>query len=298
MKKQAILIQCHNKPEQINEIINYLPKEMFDIYIHVDRKSSIISDIVHKENTFFVKNRIDVRWGRFSQVEATISLINEIKNPLNYSYCHLISGNDFVIKPISWIVKTFSENNDKQYIESNYLDGTSTWSWGGLDRFQCYYPQWMIQRPKNKIMKIIRVCYREFIMRTKIFKRKNMPVSRFYGGSSWWSLTGEMIDWIKKYVTSTPEYYSYFKHGVCIDEVFFSTLVRYSPYKDKITNNHMRFMKWNEPGNVSGGPAILSEKDINNMVKSPYVFGRKFTDVKTIRKLIHDLDQDEILNTQ
>ena len=141
MKKQAILIQCHNKPEQINEIINYLPKEMFDIYIHVDRKSSIISDIVHKENTFFVKNRIDVRWGRFSQVEATISLINEIKNPLNYSYCHLISGNDFVIKPISWIMKSFSENNDKQYIESNYLDGTSTWSWGGLDRFQCYYPQ-------------------------------------------------------------------------------------------------------------------------------------------------------------
>ena len=205
MKKQAILIQCHNKPEQINEIIGYLPEEIFDIYIHVDKKSNIIADIVQKENVFFVKNRIDVRWGRFSQVEATMALINEMKSPMNYSYCHLISGNDCIIKPIIWLEKIFDENNDKQYIESNYLDGSATWSWGGEDRFQCFYPQWMIQRPKNKIMKVIRVSYREFIMRTKIFKRKNAPVDRFYGGSSWWSLTGEMVAWIKEYILTNPQ---------------------------------------------------------------------------------------------
>ena len=68
--------------------------------------------------------------------------------------------------------------------------------------------------------------------------------------------------------------------------MFFSTLVRYSPYKDKITNNHMRFMKWNEPGNVSGGPAILRIKDIDDMIESPYAFGRKFTDEETMKKLI------------
>ena len=290
MKKQAILMQCHNKPEQINEIINYLPGEIFDIYIHVDKKSDIISEIVHRENVFFVKNRIDVKWGRFSQVEATMALINEMNNPLKYSYCHLISGNDFAIKPVTWLEKTFDEDNDKQYIESNYLDGSSTWSWGGLDRFQCYYPQWMIQRPANKIMKMIRVGYREFIMRTRIFKRKKTPVNKFYGGSSWWSLTGEMVDWIKHYVFENPAYYSYFKHGVCVDEVFFSTLVRYSPYKEQITNNHMRFMKWNEPGNVSGGPSILRKKDIKFMIESPYAFGRKFTDEGTIKKLLQVLN--------
>lgn len=291
MKKQAILMQCHNKPEQVNEIINYFPKEKFDIYIHVDKKSNIITDIKREENVFLVKNRIDVRWGRFSQVEATMALINEMSHPLDYSYCHLISGNDFAIKPLTWIEKTFNENNDKEYIESNYLDGSSTWSWGRLDRFLCFYPQWMIQRPANKIMKFIRVGYREFIMRTQIFKRKNTPVDRFYGGSSWWSLTGEMVNWIKEYVEHNKQYYSYFKHGVCVDEVFFSTLVRYSPYKDKITNDHMRFMRWNEPGNVSGGPAILKEKDIKDMLESPYAFGRKFTDKKTIEYLVKELNK-------
>lgn len=290
MRKQALLVQCHNKPEQINEIIDHLPEEIFDIYIHVDKKSNIISDIVHKTNVFFVKKRIDVRWGRFSQVEATMSLINEIMDPLAYSYCHLISGNDFIIKPVEWLLKTFKENGEKQYIESNLLDGTSSWSWGGLDRVQCFYPQWMIQRPANKLMKIIRVTYREFIMTTKIFKRRNMPVEKFYGGSSWWSLTGEMVNWIKEYVRTDLQYYSFFKHGVCVDEVFFSTLVRYSPYKDKIENNHMRFMKWNEPGNISGGPAILKKSDISDMLKSPYAFARKFTDKETIDYVVKELN--------
>lgn len=156
---------------------------------------------------------------------------------------------------------------------------------GGKDRFECFYPQWMIQRPSNKLMRLIRVLYREFIMRTKIFKRRNKPVDKFYGGSQWWSLTGEMIDWIKKFVRNNEEYYSYFKHGVCVDEIFFSTLVRYSPYKDYIENNHMRFMKWDEPGNSSGGPGILMKKDIYNMIDSPYAFARKFTDIETIKKL-------------
>lgn len=131
MKKQAILIQCHNKPEQINAIINYLPETLFDIYIHVDLKSKIEKEIVHSNNVYFIKNRIDVRWGQFSQVEATMSIINEMDTPQKYSYCHLISGNDFMIKPVSWFEKIFNENEKKQYIESNYLDGTSTWAWGG-----------------------------------------------------------------------------------------------------------------------------------------------------------------------
>ena len=45
MKKQAILMQCHNKPEQINKLISVLPDDKFDFYIHVDKKSDIIDKI-------------------------------------------------------------------------------------------------------------------------------------------------------------------------------------------------------------------------------------------------------------
>ena len=291
MKKQAVLIQCHNKPEQINKLISVLPSDVFDVFIHVDKKSSITKDIRTNKNVFLIENRIDVRWGRFSQVEATLAMFNFMEDPSAYSYCHLISGNDFIIKPINWLQHKFCEDNKKEYIESNYLDGSSTWSWGGLDRFQVYYPQWIIKRPANKPMRFCRVIYREFIMRTKIFKRKRLPVEKFYGGSSWWSLTGEMVAWMKEYLENHIEYCDFFKHGVCVDEVFFSTLARYSPYSDRIANNHMRFMCWNEPGNNSGGPSFLKEKDISVMIESEYAFARKFVDLSVIEILCKRLDE-------
>lgn len=48
MKKQAICIQCHNKPEQINFLIEQLPEDYFDFFIHVDVKSSIEDSILKK----------------------------------------------------------------------------------------------------------------------------------------------------------------------------------------------------------------------------------------------------------
>ena len=67
MKKQAILIQCHNKPEQINVLIDTFPEEQFDFYVHVDKKSDIQKDIFKKSNVHFAESRVDVRWGRYAQ---------------------------------------------------------------------------------------------------------------------------------------------------------------------------------------------------------------------------------------
>lgn len=39
--KQAVLIQCHKNPRQINMLLDALDNTNLDIYIHVDRKSDI-----------------------------------------------------------------------------------------------------------------------------------------------------------------------------------------------------------------------------------------------------------------
>lgn len=53
----------------------------------------------------------------------------------------------------------------------------------------------------------------------------------------------------------------------------------------------MRFMKWNEPGNNTGGPAVLKEKDISVMIKSKYAFARKFVDSETVEMLWNRLEE-------
>lgn len=281
--KQAILIQCHNNLEIINAMIDFFPSECFDFYVHVDKKSNMI--VPERENVFLVKNRVDVRWGQFSIVEATYALIQAIHDPSEYTYCHLISGADFPVKDVNWFMKQYGEGETTEFIESNFLDGTSTWAWGGLDRVQCWYPQWMIQRPQaSRIKRLIRVAYREFVMRTKIFKRRSQPVERFYGGSSWWSLTGKCVDWIKN--NTNAEYYNYFRHGVCVDEVYFSTLVRYSPFAENIGGIPPRYMIWNDPTNKSGGPSVIKTHNIADAVKAAYPFARKVISMDIIKGII------------
>ncbi len=286
MKKQAICIQCHTKPEMVNFLIDCFPSDKYDFYIHVDKKSNIINDIVKKPNVFFAE-RYDVQWGRFSQVEATLSMLKMIDTD-KYSYIHLSSGNCFIAKSIREFTDFF-ENTDKEYIESNIIGaGTAcTWSWHGEDRYACYYPQWIIRRPREKFYRFLRVLYREFIMRTKIFKRKHFPVTAFYGGSSWFSITGKALKWMLNYLDEHKEYSEHFKHGVCVDEVFFSTLIRCSPYADNIYSDSLRFMKWK--GASTGGPATILPDDFENIINSHCMWTRKIDDLEVSKQLFSKL---------
>ena len=125
-------------------------------------------------------------------------------------------------------------------------------------------------------------------------KRKDLAVEDFYGGSSWWSITGKMISWMLEYIDDNPRFIKCFDHGVCVDEVFFSTLAMLSPYKENIEDNHMRYMNWSEPGNNSGGPAILKRKDIDKLISSEFAFARKFTDLDTIIELKNKMELKSI----
>ena len=69
---------CHKNAEQINQLIQALSHPDIDLYIHVDRKSRIIQQInIFKSNVIILpdEERVDVRWGTFSQVEATLNLL-------------------------------------------------------------------------------------------------------------------------------------------------------------------------------------------------------------------------------
>lgn len=281
VKKQAICIQCHAHPELVNYIIEVFPEEFYDFFVHVDKKSTIIDQIEKKNNVTFVP-RVDVRWGRFSQVEATLKLLDAVDGE-HYQYVHLISGNCFpAMSPEEMYEKL--KKDQTQYIEiTDLMNGISTWSWQGKDRYLVKYPQWMIQRPANKPLRYFRIAYREFVMRTKVFQRKKLPAAHFYGGSSWFSVTGEAIEWMKGYLLSHPEYADFFKNGVCSDEVFFSTLMAMSPFLSMIANDAKRFMLWE--GTNTGGPMELRESNARQICRSGDFWCRKVTDINVMRNI-------------
>lgn len=280
--KQAICIQCHDKPELVNFMIEHMPAEQFDFIVHVDAKSGILDSIVRRENVYFA-DRVDVQWGGLSQVLATLSLLRCAQSTGNgYSYVHLVSGNDVLIQSPSEFIKFFNANK-KQYIESFGLPTGHGWSWGGEDRYSVWYPQRIIHRPKKRFFRFLRVAYREFIMRTKLFKRRRLPVAKFYGGSSWFSITGDASKWLVHYIGEHPEYLKFFRHGVCVDEIFFSTLIRYSPFACDIAGNNKRYIDWT--GSKSGGPNIISEDMVPSLKASEDFFARKVMDIQTANEI-------------
>lgn len=290
-KKQAICIQCHDKPELVNYLTSVMPSEAFDFFIHVDKKSDILPSITRRGNVYFA-NRVNVYWGRFSQVEATLSMFRMV-DPDGYSYIHLISGADFIAKPPEEFIEFFS-SAEGEFIESFPLGGDCTWSWHGLDRYQCWYPQWLIRRPADGAFRLARVTYRELVMRTAVFRRRDWPVPAFYGGSQWFSISGGGLRWLMDYLDGHPEYVEFFRHGICPDEVFFQTLIRYSPFERQIDGRHLRFMKWE--GATTGGPKLIDECDFDAMVSSDCFFARKFNDLDAVNKFHAYLNSQRLDN--
>lgn len=117
--KLAFLIQCHKNADQINQLIGALSHPDIDLYIHVDKKSEITQQIrINNSNVTILSDeeRVDVRWGTFSQVQATLNLLKRSYRK-KYDFYWLISGQDFpLVSAESIIMKLSSTKGEYNFI--------------------------------------------------------------------------------------------------------------------------------------------------------------------------------------
>ena len=160
----------------------------------------------------------------------------------------------------------------------------------GEDRYKVYYPKWMIDRPSNITKRLIRIFYREFILLTKIFKRNLSNVENIYFGSQWFSITGECLDHIIRYLDDESNYIKFFNNTIYADEMFFQTIIMNSYLKNNVKNNNLRYIDWSKGGN---SPKILTLEDMGLINNSTQLIARKF-DIDIDRNILMNLV--EILN--
>ena len=69
--KHAYLILAHNEPELLSLLIGRLDDARNDIYIHFDRKLTLLPDVkTQHAGLYILKDRVDVRWADVSMIEA------------------------------------------------------------------------------------------------------------------------------------------------------------------------------------------------------------------------------------
>ena len=80
IKHIAYLISAHNDPEQLKRLVEALGDNAW-CFIHIDKKSDIRPFIeslksIEGDRIHFIRERTDIRWGTFLQVEYQMALLN------------------------------------------------------------------------------------------------------------------------------------------------------------------------------------------------------------------------------
>lgn len=276
--RMAYLILAHKNSTQINMLIDALTHDKIDIFIHLDLKSTIKDEIRQCENIYFVENRTDVEWGTVSQVYAMLNSLQVIYNTnKKYDYIHLISGQDFPLNKAEDIITFFYLNNGKQFL--NMWEASGFW----YSRVAVYYPKILLIN--NSIVKIIRGIYSRIIMLIPILHRNYKFLGDLYIGSQWFSITGECLTYILDYVENNPQVLEFYKNSLCPDELIINTIVANSHFKKDIINDNLRYIDWSEG---KDSPKILTKDDLDKILGSRKLFGRKF-DISKDREVIEYL---------
>ena len=120
MIRKTYLILAHKSPVQLKRLIDRLNDGLSFFYIHIDRKSDIeqFMEIIDGDNVKFITNRINCLWGDFSQVIATINLIEEVVKNKRDGMVILLTGQDYPIKSLSEIDRFIGENSEYNFIDA------------------------------------------------------------------------------------------------------------------------------------------------------------------------------------
>jgi hypothetical protein len=278
----AYLILAHKNPEQLIRLIRRLEDKETSFFIHLDQKSGkkIYSQLVNElsdiSQLYFLK-RYRCYWGGFDIVNATIEGIKTIfETQIDFDYVFLISGQDYLIKPKTEIKIFINQNKGQEFIESFSLYSQNRWSncegeYQALNRVQYWYFRYRSRY----------ICWKR--------KRKFPLDFEPHGGSQWWCLSRECLEYINNFIPNHPEFVNYFKYVFIPDEVFFQTIIANSPFRDKIANDDVRYADWGNPNPFP--PAVLDKSYFEILKKSPKLFARKF-DIKRDSEILDLIDRE------
>ena len=260
MKKHALLIQAHQDISYFIKLAKIQPNVNF--YVHMDAKSRDFpkTDLANLANVVLLSDRVSVRWGGFSQIEATLKLFETAFAHEDNAYFHLVSGEDVVLQPFEVIEKQWQHQFGFQAMMSCEIAPQYAY------RFIMDSPHadsnWQRQLTGKIITKL-----QQGVAKVKPYH------SPIYFGSQWFSVTRE--DW-EKIVPFTDEYSDFFRHKLVPDEHFFQTLITEKLTNQiRLSNDNRRQIIFDKNVNNGNSPIYLDLFKLERAKFDGYWFARK-----------------------
>ena len=216
---------------------------------------------VHESELYFVES-MDVNWGEFDIVECELDMLRFARSKQRYSYYHLISGQDFPLKPIQEI-NEFYNKSDCSYVLFGDAENAIRKRYGKLTVW--------VSKKQNKYLWMVYNLYNWLIRRHLITLRLKRLDYGF--GSQWFDITDELAE-----AVTSEEAVKWFNkncHDSCIpDELFLQSFINYFGFKDKVHRHNMRYIDFERNNGIN--PYIFRKNDYEQLISSGMNFARKF----------------------
>lgn len=263
----AYLILAHKTPDQIARLIDRLNGPGASFFIHLDRRAApdldrqIVAQVRSHPHLTFVK-RHPCYWGAFSIVRATLECIGAaVTSGVDFDRAFLLSGQDYPIKSLTQIEAFLGQHRDREFMEYFALEQPNRWT-----------------HQDGAYQALNRVLHWHFRFRSRHFylpfKRRFPKGLAPYGGSQWWCLSRDCLQYIHQFVQTRRDVVNYFRFVFIPDENFLQTIVANSPFGERLYNDDLKFIDWDNPNPTP--PAILEAPDLERLKASPKLFARKF----------------------
>lgn len=280
--KHGFLITAYTDAKQLLDLVDSLDSPDSAFYIHLDAKSSLyhsggLTHLKNRANVFFVEPSVRVFWGGFSHVRAILLLLQEAVKNRQTGYVHLLSGQCYPLRSFAEFTKFFEDNKGTEFITCAPI-GQMNWSGGSLNRLQLYHLNDLFNIRK-RFWK--RINSRFLQLQKKLGLKRKLPVlfEAYYGGGTWWSLSGEAAACIVQTFKTNPALLPALRHTHCAEEIIFHTILANSSFRDKIVSDDLRYVDWSTRDGIC--PVILDERDLDAVRKSNKLIGRKFMSGKS-----------------
>ena len=320
MGKNLFMIMCHKNLEQVLRLAKHITKNPdSDVVVHVDISvpddefqsfCSLANDI---PNLYITEKRIKGMLDDRSLIDIVFIMIEYVRaKNLQYQYYALLSGQDFLIKPIDQINQWLSESYPKPFIDCTPYD-KSNWIYkkfvsdeqSKIEKFQesvfRFTRRWGRRHPARKILRFL-------IRPLSLFNKPKMPIYKklsrrrvsLFGGSAWWILPDVAINYILEEYQKSTAIVKLLLSPKTPEEIFFQTMTMRSPIKDSVEINPIdqvaqNCKTWAYFTDIDKPfvchPYVFTVKQFERLKKSDCWFARKF-DSKTDDEVIRMVEEN------
>jgi hypothetical protein len=273
----AHLIITYTSASQTERMIRRMQHPDFDFYIHVDKKLDIGAYLflANIPQVYLIRNRTDVIWAGYSTIEAILQSVKEIfASGRRYDYVHLMSGQDYPIKPAAFIHEFFVEHEGKEFMQFEHFDKWST---------ECYI------RIKQYHFTNYRFPGRYYLQRlmNRLLPSRVSPVAlEYFGSSMFWALTPASLQYVIDFMEKNVKFRRFMRLTWGSDEFLIQTLVMNSHFSPRVVNDNLLYLDWDLG---TPHPNIITNRHFQALTSSPKLFTRKL-DIQTDPAIFDRLD--------